>query len=257
MSSRFVWYELMTTDAAAATRFYVDVVGWAAADAGMPGVSYTLLNVGETHVAGLMALGETDAPPDARPGWLGYVAVPDVDAWADKVAAAGGQVLRPAEDIPQVGRFAVVADPQGAVLALFKGTTEDAADPPAGTVGSIGWRELMAVDLDTAWPFYATLFGWQKREAVDMGPMGTYQLFATQGVPDGESSGGMMSLPPGMSQPFWNYYFTVDRIDAAAARVTAGGGQVINGPMEVPGGDWILQGLDPQGAMFSLVGPKG
>lgn len=251
--SRFVWYELMTTDPVAAQAFYTQVVGWQATDSGMPGMDYTLLAAGPHQVGGLMAL-----PPEARaagvpPNWSGYLAVDDVDAKAAAVLQAGGQLLRPAADIPGVGRFAVVADPAGAAFCLFKDNNPAAAPPPAaGTPGTVGWHELMAGALAPAWDFYSALFGWSKAEAIDMGPMGIYQLFGAGDAP----IGGMMTKPPEMPGAAWLYYFNVDAIDAAAGRVQAAGGRMVNGPMEVPGGSWVLQAADPQGAMFALVAPK-
>ena len=249
----FVWYELMTSDATAAEAFYRSVIGWQTADAGMPGMKYTLLSVGESAIAGLMDLPAEARAAGARPGWLGYIAVDDVDARLAQVLQAGGAMHHPAQDIPGVGRFATVADPQGAVFCLFKGLSEQAPpQPAAGTPGTIGWRELYAGDLASAWLFYSTLFGWTKDEAIDMGERGIYQLFAA----GGPAIGGMMTRPSEVPQPCWLYYISVDAIDAAAARVTAAAGQVVNGPMEVPGGSWIVQCLDPQGAMFAMVAPK-
>lgn len=250
---RFVWYELMTTDAKAAEEFYRHVVGWSAADAGMPDMSYTMFKAGDAMVAGAMALPQEAAAAGARPGWSGYVAVDDVDAAAAQVERAGGRIHHAPTDIPNVGRFAMVADPQGAVLALFKGAGEDAPPTVApGTPGHIGWRELYAGDWEKAFAFYSGLFGWTKGDAMDMGEMGTYQMFAV----GGETIGGMMTKPDEVPAPFWLYYFNVDAIDAAASRVTERGGKVLMGPQDVPGEMWIVQGLDPQGAMFALLAPK-
>lgn len=251
---RFVWYELMTTDPVAALDFYRSVAGWSARDAGMPGMSYTVLSAGDSDVAGLMALPEAARAAGAAPAWLGYIAVDDVDAMAARLQAAGGAVHRAPEDIPGIGRFAVVADPHGAVFALFRGS--DGEMPPAapmGTPGHVGWHELMAGDGEAAFAFYAGLFGWTKGEGHDMGPMGVYQLF---GPPGGEAIGGMMTKPAEVPAPYWAFYINTDAIDAAGERVKTGGGQVVNGPMEVPGGAWILQCLDPQGAFFALVAPR-
>lgn len=252
---KFVWYELMTTDAAAAEAFYIGVIGWSAKDAGMPDKPYTILAAGEVPVGGLMELPESASSAGARPGWIGYVAVDDVDANATLAAKAGGTVRYAPGDIPGVGRFAVIDDPQGAVFALFKGLCEEPPEQPAtpGVPGHSGWRELHAADREAAFGFYSGLFGWTKADQMDMGPMGIYQLFAR----NGETQGGMMAGPEGGPPPFWLYYFHVESIAAAAERVQANGGQVINGPMEVPGGPWIIQCLDPQGAMFALVGPHG
>lgn len=252
-ASPFVWYELMTSDATAAEAFYRSVIGWKTADAGMPGMKYTLLSVGEATIAGLMDLPAEASAAGARPGWLGYIGVDDVDARLAQVLQAGGAVHHPAMDIPGVGRFATVADPQGAVFCLFKGSSdEQPPQPAAGTPGTIGWHELYAADLATAWPFYSALFGWTQDEAIDMGEMGVYQLFAA----GDHAIGGMMTRPPEVPQPCWLYYVNVEAIDAAAARATAAGGQVVSGPMQVPGGSWIVRCIDPQGAMFAMVAPK-
>jgi len=249
----FVWYELMTSDDEAATAFYSQVIGWQTADAGMPGMRYTLLSAGEAVIAGLMTLPQEASDAGARPGWVGYISVADVDAMAARLQAAGGQVHRPPEDIPGVGRFAVVADPHGAGFDLFRGSDdEQPPQPPMGTPGTVGWHELSAGDLDSAWAFYSGLFGWTKDSDRDMGEMGVYRMFAA----GGEAIGGMMDKPPEVPQPGWLYYFNVEAIAAAMARVTAAGGQVLNGPMEVPGPMWTLQCLDPQGAAFALVAPK-
>ncbi len=251
--AKFVWYELMTSDAPAAEIFYRNVVGWQMQDAGMPDRHYTILSAGNTAIGGLMALPAEAATAGARPGWIGYVGVADVDASAARVQQADGKLHRPAEDIPGVGRFAVVADPQGAAFVLFKGNSDaQPAQPEPGAPGQVGWRELHARDHKSALAFYGAMFGWTADEAVDMGPMGTYQLFAA-----GDTAiGGMMNKMAEVPVPFWLYYFNVDDIDAAAARVAAQGGQVLNGPHQVPGGSWILNATDPQGAMFALVGPK-
>jgi hypothetical protein len=252
---RFVWYELITTDTAGAKAFYANVVGWTAQDVPMPGMTYTLMSAADRQIAGVMHI-----PPEAKamgvpPCWTGYVAVDDVDGAADKVKRLGGAVLKAPADIPGVGRFAIIADPQGAAIALFK---PDPGDPNRGsadpqTPGHVGWHELYTSDLEAGFAFYREMFGWRKGDVVDMGPMGPYQLFA---IGD-QVAGGMMRRPPDLPISVWGYYFQVGDIDAAASRVTAGGGKVMNGPMEVPGGDWVLQGQDPQNAMFALVGRRG
>lgn len=251
MAGRFVWHELMTSDAPAAARFYAEVVGWTARDSGMPDMEYTLLLAGERQVAGLMALSEQAKAGGAVPGWTGYVAVDDVDAGATRAVSLGGSVCMPPMDIPGVGRFAVVADPQGAVIALFHSDGEMPAAPMMAP-GTVGWNELMAADAAGVWPFYEAMFGWTKGDALEMGPMGTYQLFAAEGV----VCGGMMTKPAEMPVPCWGYYFAVEDIDAALARAVERGARVMNGPMEVPGGAWVVQALDPLGVGFALVGMR-
>ncbi|WP_211462281.1 VOC family protein [Collimonas silvisoli] len=248
--AKFVWYDLMTSDIRAAESFYQNVVGWSMQDAGMGDRSYTILSAGPTMVGGLMPIPEDARAMGARPCWSGYIAVSDVDAYAARVAAAGGAIRRPPDDIPGVGRFAVAADPDGAPFILFKGNSDAEPTPAAaGTPGHIGWHELHAGDGEKAFAFYAGLFGWTKDEAIDMGPMGVYQTFAS----GGPAIGGMMTKTPDMPVPCWLYYVNVAGIDAAVTRINQGGGKVIMGPHQVPGGKWIVQGLDPQGAMFALV----
>jgi predicted enzyme related to lactoylglutathione lyase len=249
MANSFVWYELMTTDMKAAEGFYSAVVGWNGNDFSQSGMNYTVMSAGDKMVAGVMTL-PTEA--GGRPGWVGYIGVDDVDAVTNGVKQAGAAVHRPPTDIPNIGRFSAVADPQGAVFMLFKPKGGDNSPAVAGTPGHVGWRELYAADWRKALDFYAGQFGWTKGDAVDMGPMGTYQLF----VAGGEPIGGMMNKPEQIPSPVWLYYFNVAEADAAAARVTQNGGRVLMGPHEVPGGGWIVHCMDPQGAMFALLAPK-
>ncbi|MBM6593491.1 VOC family protein [Microvirga pudoricolor] len=251
----FVWYELMTTDPAGAKAFYGHLVGWDLKDIQVPGMTYTILSGGGTDVGGLMGMPGEACDAGAQPGWMGYVGVDDVDGSAAAFERDGGTVLRAPDDIPDIGRFAVVADPQGNALCLFKSRNADGAEPVPlmkKPLGHVGWHELVTFDQAALFDFYAKQFGWTKDHAFDMGPMGVYQIFAHRG----EALGGMMNKPPQAPAPFWLYYFMTDGIDEASERVTAGGGKVINGPMEVPGDAWIVQCLDPQGAMFALVGPR-
>jgi predicted enzyme related to lactoylglutathione lyase len=211
-SSPFVWYDLMTSDIAAAERYYTNVVGWGVIDTGM---DYKIWTMGERQVGGLMLVPEDAKAMGARPCWMGYVGVADVDAKAAELTQAGGKVLKPGTDIPNVGRFAVVADPQGAGFLLFTGATDERPIPtPEGTPGQIGWRELMTTDSVAGFDFYAKLFGWTKGEAMDMGPMGVYQLFNC----DGLTIGGMMKRPPDADfPPSWQFYLNVEDIDSASS----------------------------------------
>lgn len=247
----FVWYELMTTDLAAAERFYAALLGWRPQPWGPAERPYTLMKAGETMVAGMMPLLPEMGEQGGGPTWLGYVGVGDVDAAARALTKAGGQVHRPPADIPDVGRFAVVADPQGAAFMLFTPLGAGTPPPPM-TPGHVGWHELTTTDWEAAWDFYAGQFGWAKTEAVDMGPMGTYQTFASGGVP----TGGMMNRFDAAHHPAWLYYVTVPEAGAAAARVTEHGGTVLMSPHQVPGGSWIAPCQDPQGARFAVVAPK-
>ena len=185
--------------------------------------------------------------------WSGYIGVEDVDVSVKELKAKGGTVKRPPEDIPGVGRFAVVTDPYGATFNLFTTKGGETPKAPSMSPGQVGWRELNSDNGPKAFEFYSQMFGWTKTEAMDMGPLGVYQLFASGGK---DAVGGMMTKMKEMPMAMWLFYFVVDAIDAAVERVKKAGGQVINGPMEVPGPAWIIQGIDPQGAMFALVGDK-
>jgi hypothetical protein len=249
---RFVWYELMTTDIETAKAFYGNVVGWGTRDAAMPGLSYSLFTVGDTPVTGLMKLPEDMRRTGATPHWIGYVGVDDVDAAVDRIKQLGGAVHVPPTDVPNISRFSVVVDPQMATLTLVKGLKPgQAQSAELGKPGCVSWHELLAADWEKAFAFYGELFGWQKADA-DIGPVGTYQLFSA----GGQTIGGMFTKPPMVPVPFWLYYFSIGDIDAAAERVKAGGGQILEGPLEVPGGSWIARCTDPQGAIFALEGNR-
>lgn len=251
----FVWHELRTTDLKGAEEFYTHVVGWQAKSSGDPGgVPYTLLTVSDVPAAGLMQLTPQMAEGGMKPSWAGFIGVDDVDAYAKRVEEAGGKLHCAPMDIPGVGRFVSVEDPQGAAFLLFKEAYEYSPQRPAtGTPGTVGWNELSANDEQSAWPFYSDLFGWKVDTTMDMGPMGTYRIFNNGAGP----IGAMMTRDPKNSPvPFWLFYFSVENIDAAEARIKEKNGQVLMGPHQVPGDQWIILGLDPQGALFALVGPK-
>jgi len=249
----FFWYELMTDDPKKAERFYTTVVGWTAKPFDGPNYdgTYTVLHSGERGVGGIMAMPEEYRQGGGHPAWIGYVYADDVDAEAKALKKAGGTVHRQPQDIPDVGRFAVVSDPQGAMFQLLKPNGPDQPPVPVGTPGHIGWHELFTSDWKKALDFYSGQFGWKKTREHDMGEMGIYALFSMGG---GIEHGGMMNKPPQIPRPVWQFYFNVaDGIDAAAKRVTDNGGKALMGPMEVPGGMWIVQCQDPQGAHFALT----
>jgi predicted enzyme related to lactoylglutathione lyase len=252
MQNKFFWYDVMTTDTAAAARFYTDVVEWGTQPQGTS-PEYTLFTVQGQGVAGLMAIPDEVAGHGGRPQWLGYVWVEDVDSAIVKLKQLGGTVHREPFTVPDTIRFAVVADPQGAAFHIATPLPRSAAtELPVNAPGTIGWRELYAADWSAAFDFYQKMFGWTKAEAIDMGPMGTYQLFASGAEP----VGGMMTKPPAVPTPHWGFYFNVAAIDAAVGRVERAGGTVSMGPQQVPGGQWVLQCTDPQGASFALVAPQ-
>ena len=248
---RFVWHELMTTDTEAAASFYAKVVGWKI-EAWQRDSSYTLFNTKDGGMAGLMLIPEDAKAMGAPPSWLCYIGTPDVDDTTSHAGSMGAKVLREPGDIPEVGRFSVLQDPQGAVFALFT-PRGDGSRPEGSPLGDFSWHELITSDWPAAFEFYEALFGWEKTESMDMGPMGVYQMY---GWP-GKTLGGMFNKPPEMpAPPHWLPYVKVPDVKKAAQTVEKLGGRILNGPMEVPGGDWIVQIMDPQGAVFALHSAK-
>lgn len=251
----FIWYELLTRDAAAAKAFYDSVVGWDI-DAQAPpgGMDYRMIKAHDGMVGGVMQLSADMLAGGAKPVWLGYFGVDDVDAAVASITAAGGTVHLPAFDIPNVGRLAMVADPQGVPFYVMRGASpESSTSYQRMGQGHVSWNELMTSDLDAALAFYAEQLDVRKIGGMDMGPMGEY-AFIANAESAGEAIGGAMKAPEG-TPTGWGFYFRVEEIEAARARVEAAGGTVINGPMEVPGGEMVLNAIDPDGAVFGLVAP--
>ena len=245
---RPLWYELMTTDMSAAGAFYRTVVGWTSSPFEGTPQPYTMFSRGGgVPVAGLMTKPE-DVP--APSFWAMYVGVPKLEDAAAHVKRLGGDELSPVITVPTVGRMQMVRDPQGAAFYIYEPATADFPPEAAAEVGEGSWHELMTTDAEAAMTFYTELFGWQASETMDMGEMGKYHMFNR---PHG-MIGGMMNKPPEMAQvpPNWQIYFRVADLDGAIERIKTNGGQILNGPMEVPGGDRIVNAMDPQGAAFSL-----
>ena len=243
---RFVWHELMTTDPQAAGAFYSKILRWKTQPSGMP--DYTLWVAGKTQAGGLMAQPESVRQSGAPPSWLIYIGTPDVDGTAAAAQRLGGKVLKAPDDIPNVGRFAVLADPQGAAFAIF---TPSAAPADGGVATDFTWHELATSDYHGAMTFYSELFGWTRGPAHDMGPAGVYQLIEHGGA----QVGGAYKLMDTSKPPHWLTYIRVASVDKAAAAAKAAGGRVTQGPMEVPGGSRIAQILDPQGGAFAVHEP--
>ncbi len=250
---RHVWSELMTTDPKAAEHFYDKVIGWTSAPFGDSPQPYTLFKRPGTEmgVAGLM-----ERPQDMNmpPFWSMYIAVPTLEDAVAQVKRLGGRELSPVIDVPTVGRMQMLKDPQGASFYVIQPAPRDNPPDRDPEVGEASWLELMTTDAPAAMRFYQELFGWQPTDAMDMGEMGTYQMF-NRGP---RMIGGIMNKPKEMAAmpPMWAIYFLVPDVDAAGERVTANGGRILNGPMDVPGGDRILNAMDPQGAAFSLHSKK-
>jgi predicted enzyme related to lactoylglutathione lyase len=249
---RPLWYELMTTDMQAADTFYRTVVGWTSAPfPGSPQPYTTFSRGGGMPVGGLV---ERPAEVNAPPFWAMYVGVPKLEEAASHIKRLGGAERSPVIDIPTVGRMQVMQDPQGAAFYIYQPASAEQPPEAAAEIGEASWHELMTTDAAAAMKFYAEIFGWQPSDPMDMGAMGKYYMFSR---PHG-MIGGMMNKGPEMAQvpPNWQIYFRVPEINAAVERVKASGGQILNGPMEVPGGDWIVNATDPQGAAFSLHATK-
>jgi hypothetical protein len=247
---RFGWYELMTTDVVAARTFYTQVVGWKADDSSTPDLVYTMLSAEKALTGGLMELPEEGRRMGATPRWMGYVVLSDVDATTDRLRRLGGAVYV-APTNSNIGRIAVVADPQNAMFGLIDRLQPDQQAPELHKAGQVGWHELLAADWTKAFAFYRELFDWQKADA-EPGSTDAYQLFSA----GGRTIGGMLTKRAVEPVPYWLYYFNVGDLDAALERVTRAGGKIFEGPIEVPGGEWIVRCIDPQGATFALQGER-
>jgi uncharacterized protein len=241
---RFVWYDLMTTNPVAAPAFYPSVTGWGTSQWNGP-ASYTMWTSQGTAIGGVMDLPDAGGPPY----WLAYISTPNVDETVTQALNLGARILTPASTVPTVGRFAVLSDPQGAAFAAF--TPEGAAPGHDGEAmpGEFSWHELATHDYPAAYRFYERLFGWEKTSALDRGGGAIYQMFGRSGV----VLGGMFNkTPDNPGRPAWLHYVRVEDLSRALEAVTTHGGQVVRGPMEVPGGATVAECLDPQGARFAL-----
>ena len=254
----FIWYELLTPDPKGAKAFYDAVVGWDIEPEPAGEMDYRMIRRSDgANAGGVMRLTDEMTSHGARPTWLGYVAVDDVDATIGSTEKSGGKALMPAFDIPGVGRIGLTADPQGAPIYVMRATPPEGDEDKVSDVFStsaeqrVGWNELSTSDPAAARQFYGQQFGWTSDEFMPMGEMGEYRFLDHQGVRIGAIAGTM----PGQ-QPLWRYYFRVPSIAAAKQTAEERGGTIAMGPHEVPTGDWIIIGLDPQGAEFALVGGK-
>jgi uncharacterized protein len=260
----FIWYELMTTDSNAAAGFYGAVMGWKIAgqpDALPGGQDYRMIARSDGGSAGgVMKLSPDMVKHGARPLWIGYLHVADVDASVQAIVADGGKLLMPRMDLP-VGSIAMVADPMGTPFYVMKpipppGKPEAKSDVfDVAASQRVRWNELGSPDLARAKAFYAKHFNFQFKQVMSMGPMGDYCFIDHDGV----RIGAIMPRQPQDPGPIgtWLFYFGVPSVSAASRAITAGGGKVVLDMHQVPGGDWILVATDPAGAAFGIVGPKG
>jgi predicted enzyme related to lactoylglutathione lyase len=249
---RPIWYELMTTDMKAAESFYKTVVGWTTEPFKESKEPYTILNrSGNVGVGGMMT---KPAEVKAPPFWGMYIGVPKLEDTVAQITRLGGKTHTEMMSIPNVGRMQLMMDPQGAACYIMEPARSEQRPEGAPEIGDASWIELMTTDMNAALKFYEQVFHWQPGESMDMGPMGKYQIFKR---PHGQI-GGMMNKPKEMANipPHWQIYFRVPDVDAAAERVKAAGGKILNGPMDVPDGDRVLNAMDPQGAAFGLHSKK-
>ncbi|MEM6909068.1 MAG: VOC family protein [Pseudomonadota bacterium] len=249
----FVWYELATSDVDKAKEFYGPLMGWAFEVSGQPEMPYHVFSKDGVQVGGMLSLTTDMIASGAQPLWAGYVEVEDVDASLVKGKEAGANVYVEATEMPEVGKFAMIADPQGAPIYLMSSASEEdsasfAKHEPHD--GHCAWNELVTTDPAGAKAFYTDLFGWEKTEEMDMGPMGLYEMYSANGY----GVGAIMQKPEMMPMSAWVYYLRVPDIQVAADFANANGGQLMGEPTQIPGGDYVIQGTDPQGAFFALIG---
>lgn len=252
-TGKFVWYDYNANDVDKALAFYTEVVGWKAqpwdgADADDP---YTMFAVGEKSIGGVVELADDAREMGAPPHWLAHITVDDLDVSRAKAEELGATVYTQ-EEMPEVGRFAILADPTGAVFSMFQPSSDDGGGLSPDTPGAFSWHELYTEDLDGAWDFYTKVFGWKQTDTMEMGEMGEYRMF---GPGEDQTLGGMMKKPDEFPMSAWAYYVTVEDIDAAIGRAESKGGTKMFGPNEVPGGGKTAMFTDNQGGVFAFYSP--
>jgi predicted enzyme related to lactoylglutathione lyase len=244
---QFIWHELMTSDADAAKQFYGKAIGWGTAPFGDAG-GYEMWMAGEQPIGGVMDPKQNPDVTNGPPFWMANITTPDVDKTAELAKKLGGKIHKEPETMPEVGRFAVIEDPDGAVFAAFS-PASDMDDPPLNQPMHFSWHELATDDPDRAVDFYQQLFGWKKIDEMDMGPLGAYKMFGATDAP----MLGIYKKSAEMQQPTsWLHYAHVENADQAAERIKEGGGTIIQEPMDIPGGGRVAIALDPQGAAFAV-----
>jgi uncharacterized protein len=248
-TGRFLWYELMTTDIEGARAFYPRVAGWEVESFPASPTPYWVFTAGGQGVAGMMALPETARAQGAPPNWLAYAYVTDLDARCRKAEALGGKIVVPVQAIDTVGRFTVVADPDGATIGILEPSERPAPAPERTPAGHFRWAELATADPEAAFDYYTELLGWHETDRMDMGESGVYRMF---GAPDNVTLGGIYKRPAEVPASAWLYYVSVGDLDESVGTVDSLGGKLLNGPMDVPGGERVAQCMDPQGAAIAL-----
>lgn len=254
----FIWYELMTSDHKAAEAFYGPVAGWRFGG----DESYRHIEASNGHIGGVLQLTPEMTSGGARPAWVGYIMVDDVDKSVASITSGGGTVYMPANDMEGVGRMAMVADPQGVPFYVMAPSPPPGVEDPTShafaatepMMGHCAWNELSTTDPEAAKAFYGEQFGWEQDGDMDMGAMGKYEFLHASGKRF--ALGAVMPKMPEMPIPAWTYYFRVADIDKAVETIKAHGGSILQEPMEIPGGDYAMNAMDPQGAAFALVGER-
>lgn len=251
MHGQFSWYDLMTPDVVASKKFYPSVTAWGTEE--WDKADYTMWTASGAPFAGMNPITPEQRAQGVPSHWLGYVSVDSVEAAASKVTSLGGKVMHGPEDIPDVGRFAIIQDPQGAMLAIFKSASPSPGYDGTHALGRFTWHELMTTDYNAAFNFYRQLFGWEKTSEMDMGPAGKYLMYGLKGRP----FGGIYNregAPPSHANmpPSWLYYANVKDVNKAVESAKKAGGKILVGPMEVPDGSWVAVGMDTLGAAFAV-----
>ena len=255
-TGRFVWYDLMTPDVETARSFYAGVVGWDVRAWEGDEEPYYIWMAGESPVGGLMGLPDALREQGVPTHWMGYVAVADVGDVVTRARRLGGSVVRPVADIPGVGRFAILADPQGAVFSILEPLEGGISVPDRWRAGSVTWHELYTPNGEGAWLFYSTLFGWKHAGTMDLDDTGPYLMFRHPEDAGDDPMGALFDPGQDRLQPAWGFYFRVGDLDAAVERIVRGGGTVLSGPMDVPDGGRISQAADPLGGYFALFAER-
>jgi len=243
---RFVWHDLMTNNPDASVRFYSELFGWESRQIEMGGMGkYTFFKAGGRENGGMVSMDPTMGIPSH---WLSYLTVDDVDELVQRAGELGIEVRFPPTDIPEVGRFSVLADPTGAHFAAFRGQKPAPVFEGPSPAGAFCWNELLTRDTDAARAFYTKVCGWGTGQ-VDMGEAGVYTLFK-----DGDTEvAGMMAMPEKAEGPStWLLYIAVDDVDAAAARLGELGGRLYVDPRDIPEVGRFAVAADPNGAMFAV-----
>jgi predicted enzyme related to lactoylglutathione lyase len=242
-TGKFVWHDNTSTNVEKAKTFYTELFGWDT-EIFKPGeIDYTMIKAGGQNHGGFGA-----AQGGAPSAWLGHVLVTDVDETVLRAEGAGGKLIAAPMDIPDVGRMAVIADPQGAVIAAFA----SAGDPPAGE-GTFVWDELTTTDVAGAKSFYKEVFGWTSKDS-PMGDM-TYTIFQRAGDID---TAGCMERPAGVdAPPHWTPYIATPDVDETVTKAKGLDATIIQDATDIPnmGRFAIIQ--DPTGAVFGIWQTSG